>query len=61
LGGHFVLSLAKNFGLNTNGDVFFKISKKFFQSSKKEQENLEALFLEWRVCWMRKKTITIKI
>jgi hypothetical protein len=39
--------LAKNFGLNTNGDVFFKIAKSIpFSTIRKEsfeQENLEAL------------------
>jgi hypothetical protein len=40
--------LAKNFGLNTNGDVFFKIARSMpFSIIRKEsfeQENLEALF-----------------
>jgi hypothetical protein len=39
--------LAKNFGLNTNGDVFFKISKSIpfsiIRKESHEQENLEAL------------------
>jgi hypothetical protein len=39
--------LAKNFGLNTNGDVFFKIAKSvpfsIIRKESSEQENLEAL------------------
>jgi hypothetical protein len=54
--------LAKNFGLNTNGEIFLEIAKYSFSIVRKESfevENLEALVLEPQDYWILKRKIII--
>jgi hypothetical protein len=54
--------LAKNFGLNTNGESFENRTKYSFSIQRKESfevENLEALVLEPQDYWILKRKIII--